>query len=114
MQRLALVLAGAALASQTLSFNALAQEPGPGMPKPPAYQKASPEDKAAGKAQRKEDGRAAVKAGSTTGEGAPLPAAQTKVPKEQREQARAQRKAETARANRAGEIQASGEVGSTK
>lgn len=113
MQRFALLIAGA-LASQALSFGALAQEPGPGTTTPPTYQKISPEDKAAGKAQRKQEGRAAAKAGSTTGEGAPLPAAQATIPREQRQQARAQRKADTARAARAGELQASGEVGPAK
>lgn len=111
MQRLALLIGGALV---SLSFSALAQEPGAGTPKPPAYQKTSPEDRATGKAQRKAEGRAAAKAGSTTGEGTPPPAPQAKIPKEQRQEARAQRKAETARAARAGEIQASGEVGPSK
>lgn len=113
MQRLALLIGGA-LASHAISFGALAQEPGAGTPKPPAFHKASPQEKATGKAQRKEDGRAAVKAGSTTGEGEPQPPRQVKVPRDDRQQARAQRKAETARAARAGEIQAAGEVGPTK
>ncbi|WP_156472810.1 hypothetical protein [Pseudorhodoferax sp. Leaf265] len=113
MQRFAVLIAGA-LAAQALSPAALAQEQGPALAPPPAYQKASPEDKAAGKAQRRQEGRAAVKAGSITGEGTPPPAAQAKVPREQRQQARAQRKAETARAARAGELQASGEVGPSK
>lgn len=113
MQRIAVLIAGA-LASQALSLAALAQEPGPGTTTPPTYQKVSPEDKAAGKAQRRQEGRAAVKAGTITGEGAPQPAAQAKVPREQRQQARAERKAETARAARAGELQASGEIGPSK
>ena len=108
------LLIGGALASHALCFGVLAQEPGPGTPSPPAYQKVSPEAKAAGKAQRRQEGRAAAKAGTTTGEGAPLPAPQVRIPREQRQQARAQRKAETARAARAGELQASGEVGPTK
>jgi hypothetical protein len=113
MQRFAVLIAGA-LASHALSFGALAQEQGPALKPPPTYQKASPEDKAAGKAQRRQEGRAAVKAGSTSGEVTPQPAAQAQVPRAQREQARAQRKAETARAARAGELQASGEVGPSK
>lgn len=113
MQRLALLIGGA-LVSQALCLHALAQEPGPGTTTPPAYQKVSPEDKAAGKAQRREAGRVAAKAGPSTGEGAPPAAAQAKIPKEQRQQARAQRKAETARAARAGEIQAGGEVNTAK
>jgi hypothetical protein len=117
MQRIAVLIAGT-LASHALSFGALAQEQGHALAPPPAYQKVSPEDKAAGKAQRRQEGRAAVKAGSSTGEGAvqPVvqPAVQAKVPREQRQQARAARKAETARAARAGELQASGEVGPSK
>lgn len=113
MQRFTVLIAGA-IAFQALSFSALAQEPGPGTLTPPTYQKISPEEKASGKDQRRQEGRAAVKAGNTTGEGAPLPAPQAKIPREQRQEARAQRKAETARAARAGELQASGEVGPSK
>lgn len=113
MQRLA-VLIGGALASHALCLAVLAQEPGAGTPRPPAFHKPAPEEKAAGKAQRRQDGREAVKAGSTTGEGAPLPGPRTEIPRAQRAEARAQRKTETARAARAGELQASGEVGPSK
>ncbi|WP_326534599.1 hypothetical protein [Pseudorhodoferax sp.] len=105
------LLFGGALLSLALSGAALAQEPGAGTPKPQPYHKPTAEEKAAGKAQRREEGRAAVKEGGNSGEITPLPPAQAKPSPADSQQARAERKAETRRAAKAGELKASGEVG---
>ena len=113
MRRLALSITAAILA-HTVMLSASAQEPGVGTPKAAPYEKVSPQEKAAGKAQRKSEGRAAAAAGNTSGEVTPQPAAQPKIPKEERQAARASRKAETARAAKAGELAPQGEVGAVK
>lgn len=115
MHKLSWLIGGALVAHAfTFSAVALAQEPGAGTPKPAPYAKVSPADKAEGKAHRKEEGRAAAMAGSTTGEGERPPAPQVKVARQDREVARSARKAETARAAKAGEIKPIGEVGPAK
>lgn len=108
------LLIGGVLLSQAFVFGVQAQEPGAGTPKAAPYQKVSPEDKASGKAHRKEEGRAVAKSGSTTGEITPMPSPQAKVPKAERQEARAARKAETVRAAKAGELAPQGEVGAVK
>lgn len=114
MHKLALLIGGA-LVSQLLCFSAAAQEPGAGTASAAPYKKTTPEDRAAGKAHRKEEGRAAAKAGTNTGEGQTPPSPpQAKLPRAQREQERAQRKTETARAAKAGELSRTGEVGPLK
>lgn len=111
-------IVGTALLSQVLTFGAYAQEQGPALQPPPAYHKATAEEKAAGKAQRRKEGRAAERPGNiSSGEVTQLPEPQTKTPKAtkaEREAARAARTAETKRAAKAGELAPTGEVGAIK
>lgn len=113
MYKFSFFVSGVLLSHAVLS-TALANEPGEGTPVPAPFHKTSPAVKAEGKAMRREAGREAVKAGSTTGEGERNPEAKPRVPKDERQEARAVRKAETKRAARAGEIKPTGEVGPQK
>lgn len=113
MKKLAVLIGGVVL-SQAVVLSTAAQEPGVGTPTPPPYHKATAQEKAAGKAQRRSEGRAAVAEGSSSGEVTPVPAPQAKLSKEERQAGRAARKAETARAAKAGEIKPLGEVGQVK
>ena len=94
---------------------ALAQGPAnpemvpPGTSLPPAKAKATADEKALGKAQRKQTGAAAAKEDQHA-EGDPRPEASAKVTKADRQTARAERKAESRRANKAGEITSKGEI----
>jgi hypothetical protein len=105
--------------AQFLAAVAMAQPPSPaegvapGSPPPAPYVKASPDQKAEGKAMRISEGSAAAKADSP-GEGNPVPTAASKVSKADRQAARVARKAETTRENRAGEITSKGETGTLK
>ena len=109
------ILIGSAVLAQAIAFHAAAQEPGIGTSEPVPYQKATVDEKAAGKAQRREEGRASAKAGNNLGgEITPHPPVQAKVSKAERQEARAERKAETKRAAKAGELAPVGEIGPTK
>jgi len=85
----------------------------PGTSLPPAKPRATADEKAQGKSQRKQSGAAAAKEDQHA-EGDPRPGAAAKVSKADRQSARADRKGETRRANKAGEITSKGEVGSVK
>lgn len=108
------MLVGSALLSYAVAFHASAQEPGAGTSTPQPYHKATAEEKAAGKAHRREEGRAAARDGNIGGEITKQPAAQAKVSKAERQESRAERKAETKRAAKAGELAPTGEVGASK
>ena len=101
--------------AQLLAVSAFAQgEVGGVKPAAPAM-KTSPEDRAAGKAQRKAEGKEAIKAQPPGEVGAvPKAAAKSTMTKEEKAAARAKRKAETSTANKAGALPKTGEVGPTK
>jgi hypothetical protein len=96
----------------------LAQSPANAEINPPGYtpsvqHKATADEKAQGKALRKETGAVAAR-DDTPAEGKPMPDATARVAREERRAARAERKAESRRANKAGEITSKGEVGLAK
>lgn len=109
------LLIGGTLLSQALTFSAAAQEISADTEKPQPFHRATAQEKAAGKAHRREEGRAAAKDPNTVrGEVTPQPAPQAKASRAQREETRAARQAETRRAAKAGELLPYGEVGTTK
>ena len=91
---------------------AMAQGETGDVPKAQPYTKRTPEQKAAGKAQRRTEGRAGAR-DEVGGEVGPVakPGARAQTTKEERKQARATRRQAAAKANKAGEIPAMGEVG---
>jgi len=77
----------------------------------PTIAKATPAERDAAKAKRRQDGAQAAK-NHPVGEAVPVAEPKAKVPREERAAARAERKAESRRANKAGEITSKGEAGS--
>lgn len=82
----------------------------PGDSLPPAKPRATPAEKAEGKATRKQAGAEAAR-DFMPGEGDPRPEPTAKVPKAERIKARQDRNAEIRRANKVGEIKNPGEAG---
>lgn len=108
-------LAAICIAAVTLvSLPALAQGELGDLPKEPAYMKRTLEQRAAGKAKRRVEGREAARS-TPIGEVGPEPKveAATRYTKAEKAAARSTRKTATARANKSGEISTPGEVGPT-
>ncbi|KQP21737.1 hypothetical protein ASF43_25890 [Pseudorhodoferax sp. Leaf267] len=103
------------MVAQAFAVSAFAQGEVGAVKKPAPVTKATPEEKAAGKAHRKAEGTAAIKE-QPPGEVGAVPATTSKsnMSKEDKAAARAARKSETAAANKAGTLPKSGEVGPTK
>ncbi len=109
------VLTLSVVLAQMLAVSAFAQGEVGATKTPAPAKKTSPEDRAAGKAQRKAEGTEAIK-NAPPGEVGAVPKAEAKstLTKEEKAAARAKRKADTAAANKAGALPKTGEVGPTK